>query len=304
MFFTTQVSESNFLGKGQDLRFSTQLTKDKNNQSFRTSFTDPYAFDTLWSMGGSVSYERNSAGSYVEFRRGGQITLGHPIGDYTRLWVGYRLEEIQLLDNHDPFIDRNMSFEAGTSSSVSVTVANDKRNDRMVTTGGHYLSASEELAGLGGNRKFARTIGDARIYRKIWGDLTWRAKIEAGNIASFWPNGAVQISEKFRLGGPNSLRGYEGYSVGPRNVFNFVEGGTNELFTMWELEYPIANEIGLKFVLFYDAGDAFKNYPPDMKQDWGWGIRWFSPLGPLRFEWGYPLRGGDNQFNFMIGPPF
>lgn len=319
-FFTTQVSESNFLGKGQDLRFSTQISANKDDRSFRLSFTDPYAWDTLWSVGGTLSYDKSDVpGSYLEFRRGAQLNLGHPVGEYTRFFVGYRIEEIQLLNARDPFIIQEMPFEAGTMSSVSFTLANDKRNDRMITTGGHYLSASEEIAGLGGNRKFARSIGDARIYRKIWGDLTWRAKLEVGNIVPFRTvgagvtNGGVQASERFRLGGPNSLRGYPAYSIGPLRTFPadgrvFVNGGKNELFSMWELEYPIANEIGLKAVLFYDAGDAFDEWKLNLKHNWGFGVRWFSPLGPLRFEWGYPLKCGgkscESEFNFMIGPPF
>ncbi len=312
-FFTTQVSESNFLGKGQDLRFSTQISANKADRSFRASFTDPYAWDTLWSVGGTLSYDKSDVpGSYLEFRRGASINLGHPIGEYTRLFFGYRVEEIQLLNAKDQFILDNIKFESGTSSSVSVTVVNDKRNDRMITTHGHYLSASEEVAGLGGNRQFSRTIGDARMYRKIWGDLTWRAKFEIGTIAAFYPsrpNGGIQSSERFRLGGPNNLRGYSAYSVSPSKPYGdgriFTTGGKHEMFTMWELEYPIANEIGLKAVLFYDAGDAFDRWELNLKHDWGFGIRWFSPLGPLRFEWGYPLKGGNgSEFNFMIGPPF
>lgn len=314
-FFTTQVSESNFLGKGQDLRFSTQISANKEDRSFRASFTDPYAWDSLWSVGGTLSYDKSEVpGSYLEFRRGASLNLGYPVADYTRLFFGYRIEEIQLLRAIDPFILSNINFESGTSSSVSVTLANDKRNDRMITTGGHYLSISEEVAGLGGNRKFSRSIGDARIYRKIWGELTWRARVEAGTIFAFHPNspagtGGIQSSEKFRLGGPNNLRGYSAYSVGPTGVFTdgrrFNIGGRHEMYTMWELEYPIANEIGLKAVLFYDAGDAMNEWKFNLKHDWGFGVRWFSPLGPLRFEWGYPLKGGDGaQFNFMIGPPF
>lgn len=325
-FFTTQVSESNFMGKGQDLRFSTQISASEADKSFRVSFTDPYAWDTLWSVGGTLSYEKTDIpNEYLEFRRGFQLTLGHPISDYTRLWLGYRLEEVQLLGepggNIDPFILQNIGYESGTMSSVSLTIANDKRNDRLITTGGHYLSASEEIAGVGGNRKFARSIGDARIYRKIVGDLTWRAKVEIGNMLPFesgklgdqepdYNYKDVQYSERFRLGGPNNMRGYPAFGVGPTltsadgNVH--VLGGTNELFSMWELEYPIANEIGLKAVVFYDVGNAFDGYKLNVLEDVGFGIRWFSPLGPLRFEWGYPLKytSQGSQFNFMIGPPF
>ncbi|MCT6647232.1 BamA/TamA family outer membrane protein, partial [Enterococcus faecalis] len=82
----------------------------------------------------------------------------------------------------------------------------------------------------------------------IWGDLTLRAKYEIGNIAAFTGRG-VQSSERFRMGGPNNLRGYPAFSIGPTETFagnQYVQGGINEMFTMWELEYPIANEIGLK----------------------------------------------------------
>ena len=76
---------------------------------------------------------------------------------------------------------------------------------------------------------------------------------------------------------------------------------------------PLIREAGLKFVTFYDAGNAFQSNPLGRLNEsvinWGLGLRWFSPIGPLRFEWGIPVgkgkeRGGGNQFWFMIGPPF
>lgn len=324
-FFTTQVSESNFLGKGQDLRFQAQLAADKSNRSFRLSFTDPYAFDTQWSAGGTLTYElTNIPNNFREFRRGFQANLGHPVSDYSRLYLGYRLESIRYLEAQDPIIKRDINRENGTISSVSVSLVNDKRNNRMETTGGHYLSLNEEYAGLGGNRTFTRTTFDARFYRKIWGDLTFRSKFEAGTIWDYKGDG-VQRNERFLLGGSNNLRGYPFAGVGPQNIVadpnlpggfaSYNAGGLHELIFMSELEYPLVKDVGLKLVLFYDAGDAFggtaenrtrgKYYGFSVKHNYGWGFRWFSPLGPLRFEWGYPLKGGQgSQFNFMIGPPF
>jgi outer membrane protein insertion porin family len=327
-FFTTQISESNFMGKGQDLRFQAQLAASKENRSFRLSFTDPYAFDTQWSAGGTLTYElTNIPDNFREFRRGFQANLGHPVTDYTRLYLGYRLESIRYLNVQDPIIQRDIKRENGTISSLSVSLVNDKRNNRMETTGGHYLSLNEEYAGLGGNRTFSRTTLDTRFYRKIWGDLTFRSKFEAGTIWDYKGDG-VQRNERFLLGGSNNLRGYGFADVGPRNsVFDprdgvtksFNTGGLHELIFMSELEYPLVKDVGLKLVLFYDAGDAFggtlqnrtkgRFYGLNVKHNYGWGFRWFSPLGPLRFEWGYPLKADgqgrkESQFNFMIGPPF
>jgi outer membrane protein insertion porin family len=330
-FFTTQISESNFRGKGQDLRLQAQLATDSNNgRSFSLSFQDPYAWDSQWSAGGTLSYQlTNIPDNFREFRRGFQFNLGHPVGDYTRLYLGYRLEGIRYLEPvQDPIIQQHLDRENGTISSLSITLSNDKRNNRLETTGGHYLSISEEYAGLGGNRTFARTIADARLYRKIWGDLTFRTKLEGGTIWDYRGDG-VQRNERFLLGGSNNLRGYEFARVGPPStatksdgtVVSYNAGGYNELFLMTELEYPIVRDIGLKFVLFYDAGDAFGGtaigspkgslldqfHGLSVKQDYGWGFRWFSPLGPLRFEWGYPVNDPYHEgstFNFMIGPPF
>lgn len=309
-FFTTQVSESNFLGKGQDLRFQTQISKDKFNRSFRLSFTDPYAWDTLWSAGGSLSYElSNVPNRYVEFRRGLQLNLGHPIAEYTRLYVGYRLERIMLLNPVDFETAEVTARENGTISSVTTTLVNDKRNDRMMTTAGHYLSLSEEFAGIGGNRNFLRSIGDARWFHRVIGELTFRTKFEIGTIWNYATQ-PVQSTEKFILGGPNNLRGYDGYSVGvqktDRRGRSYTDGGMYNLIYMAELEYPLVKDIGLKAVAFFDTGDANDSFKMSMKSDYGFGIRWFSPLGPLRFEWGYPLKGDDrsSRFNFMIGPPF
>lgn len=317
-FFTTQISESNFMGKGQDLRLQAQIaTESANGRSFRLSFTDPYAWDTQWTVGGTLSYELTPfPNNFREFRRGFQFNLGHPITDYTRIFLGYRLETIRYLDVQDELIKRDIKRENGVISSVTVTLQNDKRNNRMETSGGHYLSWSEEFAGVGGNRTFVRSILDTRFYRKVWGDLTFRTKFEGGTIWDYKGEG-VQRNERFLLGGANNLRGYNFASVGPENTYadrRFNAGGMNELIFMTELEYPIIRDVGLKFVLFYDAGDAFGNpadkskgrfYGLSVKQDYGWGFRWFSPLGPLRFEWGYPIKGGgESQFNFMIGPPF
>ena len=101
-----------------------------------------------------------------------------------------------------------------------------------------------------------------RFYRRIWGDLVFKSKLEVGNIWGYTDIG-VQSSEKFYLGGPNNLRGYAPFSVGPyhfEGTGKFIDGGLNQMFSMTELEYPIAKDVGLKFVLFYDTGDSFNRW--------------------------------------------
>ena len=312
-FFSTSVAETNFLGRGQDLRFQGQMAADRRNRSVSISFTDPYAFDSNWSVGGDLYYNIYVVPDlYTEIRRGTGARMGHPIADYTRLYVGYKLEEQRLLDVKDQVIIENLHREEGTMSSVTFTLAHDKRNNRMQTTNGYYASLSEEIAGLGGNRDFVRSILDLRWYKPIIGDLVFRTKAESGAI---WDHAhaGIQRGERFYLGGPNNLRGYAPFSVGPTRTtatgVTFQTGGIHQLFYMAELEYPLVRDLGLKLVVFYDVGDAFNKYNEvSLRQDYGWGFRWFSPIGPLRFEWGRPVqkKGArrDQEFNFTIGPPF
>ncbi|NDD91930.1 hypothetical protein EBZ37_07585 [bacterium] len=114
------------------------------------------------------------------------------------------------------------------------------------------------------------------------------------------------------------MKGYEFFSVGPSSISStgglIPQGGLVQMLALFELEYPIVREAGLKSVVFYDAGNAFNDFPGfngapfTIRTDAGFGIRWFSPIGPLRFEWGFPIkaRPGESStvFQFFIGPPF
>ena len=80
---------------------------------------------------------------------------------------------------------------------------------------------------------------------------------------------------------------------------------------MFELEFPLVKDAGIRGVAFYDIGAAEERfYPNGFREDVGFGVRWFSPIGPLRFEWGFPLdRVAGNleeasEFHFAIGAPF
>ena len=97
-----------------------------------------------------------------------------------------------------------------------------------------------------------------------------------------------------------------------------------------EIEFPIIESVGIKGVVFHDAGNSWnlektlcKPDPRDpdpailpcevdltrLRTSWGFGLRWFSPLGPLRFEWGFPFNPrppyeDDFEFQFTVGNAF
>ena len=130
----------------------------------------------------------------------------------------------------------------------------------------------------------------------------------------------------YRAGGINSLRGYNWFSLGPsiRNLQSedpihaddrLIVGGTQTWVNNFEIEAPIVKAAGISAVVFFDAGNAFGDpygegdiNLTDLRFSYGAGIRWFSPMGPLRFELGIPINPYEDErkqvFDFSIGTFF
>jgi outer membrane protein insertion porin family len=130
----------------------------------------------------------------------------------------------------------------------------------------------------------------------------------------------IPLFDRFFPGGINSLRGFAARTIGPREpVFDLANnvidttpvGGSSQLILNNELIFPIVEQLGLRGVLFFDAGNAWTEpqglHVSSLRYDVGWGVRWLSPIGPLRIELGYPLnkKPGDhtNVFQFSFGAP-
>ncbi len=318
-FFTTQISEINLAGRGQSISLSANYSADRLTRSLNLGFTDPYAFDTLWSAGFDLfAINFPIPNRYLTRKLGFDVRAGHPLGDYTNFFVTYKNEGLQITRVQDPEIDT--STDQGVLSSVVFSVVRDLRNNRFETTAGNYQSASLETAGvigLGGDKQFYKIGLNNRFYRRVAGDLVFRNSIELGGLIRAGDRD-VPNAERYFLGGPNNLKGYDFFSVGPTRTTSsgarVPVGGKYQMLGLFELEYPLVKEAGLKTVFFYDAGNSFLDLPGTseeplvLRTDMGFGLRWFSPIGPLRFEWGFPLdrRAGERNtvFQFFIGPPF
>jgi outer membrane protein insertion porin family len=330
--FNGQVSQINFLGKGQKLSVSIDLSKVQS--LYKASFTEPYFMDTVWSVGGDIYRSQRILQEYVETKTGADVRIGHPLAPYLDGFIRYKLDRTQIdLDpiNGDPALFP-VDTANGTTSSATFTIEYDKRDDRFAPSKGVFGSASIEYAGLGGNIAYTKGFGIARYYHKVFWDIVWRNNLTYGFISSNKPGQDPPFNELFLLGGANSLRGFDWFTVGKRRFSQKLQdagvaagedpttaftqafrpfGGTQELFYNLEFQFPLINEAGIKGVVFYDIGDADDGLVLErFRQDVGFGFRWFSPIGPLRFEWGFPLQRradyGENavNFEFAIGSPF
>ncbi len=327
--FNGQINQINLLGRGQKLGASVDIAK--RQETFRLSFTEPYTFDTEWSTGFDLERTRRTLFAYKEIKRGAAVRLGHPLAPYLDGFVRYRLydTELELRDEGDEDLFP-VETANGTTSSLTFTLEYDKRNDRFEPSKGVLTSLSLEYAGVGGEKKYTRGFATFRYYQELFWNLVWRNNLNYAFISSNDSNNPAPFNELFLLGGANSLRGYDWFSVGrkkfSRKAFNEAVsagvpnardlamrpfGGTQQLYYNLEMQFPLIAEAGIKGVLFYDVGAADDALVlDDFRQDWGFGFRWFSPIGPLRFEWGFPIQRRKEfdeepvNFQFAIGSPF
>jgi outer membrane protein insertion porin family len=221
-------------------------------------------------------------------------------------------------------------FRNGINSVLRLSATWDRRDNRLFPTKGFMEFASVEVGPqwLGSTFKFARYTANSRFYVPMFAGFVFKGNVNVGYIQALDPNSPLPVSELYLIGGINSLRGYPLASVSPRslvpttaradaNLVPFVTGGDKEFILNLEVEFPIVEKVGIRGVVFYDMGNAFAtsarffedktyNLPLGMLHSVGFGVRWFSPVGPLRFEWGIPLtrRPGIDQpvqFEFTIG---
>jgi outer membrane protein insertion porin family len=317
-FVQASVAQNNFRGLGQNINLN--LSYSERQQIYNLGFTEPYLFDTKWTAGAdyyqTVSYFIRS---FAYRKHGGDIRVGHPIFEYTRLFLTYRYEDNKVSNVINDGIDPKV--ENGSASSLQASIIRDKRNNIFEPSNGYYASSSMEYTGLGGTMRWLKTELEGRYYKPVWGDLVFRSRLNAQQLFKTTDRDIPRV-EKFSMGGARNMRGFGLEDIGPRRlarntstnkdeIFNF--GGLFSLLGTLEFEHPLIKEAGLKWVTFYDMGNVFEerfgeNDNFALRSNYGFGFRWFSPIGILRFEFGFPVNPkpneASNQFIFDIGQLF
>ncbi|KAF0159240.1 MAG: hypothetical protein FD159_710 [Syntrophaceae bacterium] len=306
-----QVVQQNFLGYGQTLSLKASLGSKTNN--YELSFTEPWLFDLpLWCKADIWKYKKEYD-SYTLDTRGTGVTLGYPLWWKIVGYAGYKLSIDNIQNVNQSTASSYIKAQEGerTTSALTFTLAYDTTNDNMFPSKGIKASVSVQHAGtpLGGNTKFTKYSGAIAGYYPLFWDIVISAKGRVGYLQNNDDrDDRIPIYERYVLGGINSLRGLR--YVGPTNPgTSDVIGGTTMLSFTAEVVFPLIKDAGIKGVLFYDAGNTWNGgyYIDDLRMTCGAGIRWQSPIGPLRLEYGYVLdRKGLNddamgRFEFTIG---
>ncbi|CAN5809089.1 outer membrane protein assembly factor BamA [soil metagenome] len=236
-------------------------------------------------------------------------------------------------------------FRGGVTSSLRASLSWDSRNNRLFPSGGWYHTIFAEYASdyTGSENKFIRLGGFMRHYRQLFGPFVYHGNLEVGVTTSTDPLG-VPISERYLVGGIYDIRGYAPRSLGPKlltqtpgdvgqGLGELPLGGNLQVIINNEIEFPLFKKVGISGVVFFDMGNAYnlenrycsglhrensslsvkfdpcfdasRSLTTGLRKSVGFGFRWFSPIGPLRFEWGIPLDAQHGEdplvFEFTIG---
>jgi outer membrane protein insertion porin family len=305
-----EISQNNLFGRGQQLKV--QGIIGTISHRLRASFVEPYLFDRPLSLGiDAFNWEREYS-EYTRVSKGGMFRLSHPLKwKYTRLFWMYRFENVNLnnlVANASQQLQQASTIH--NTSATSFVLRRDSRDSLFNPTKGSDNSISAELAGLGGDTAFIRYIAESGWYFPLKWDCVGvlHGRIGAMNKLSW---GQMPAYELFYLGGIDTIRGFKYAEISPRDpATNERIGGPRFLQLNSEIRFPLYKKLGLTGTVFVDAGNVYGPHQvgPFLRPTAGIGFRWFSPMGPLRVEWGYNLSKHPSErssaWEFTMGGSF
>ena len=284
--------ESNFGGNAQTLELRYEFG---SRTLYRLSFEEPWLFGTPTSFGVALydqtekkNYwvDREIVGKYEEERIGGQIYLGRRVNDNWRWNLRYKTEDIAIsvLEGESP-------DGGGKTNSITPTIIYDTRDDIFNPHSGWWCSLQAEFAGrfLGGDYDYSKYVLDVRNYIGTGENATLALRLVGGIADSELPS-----FEQFSVGGASTLRGYDLYEF------------QGEKMLVFNLEYRFDVAKNTQLVVFGDAGYAWALDEDlrfsDLKTGYGVGLRFDTPIGPIRLDYGIGETGAQTYVS--IGQTF
>ncbi len=306
------ITERNFLGKGQRVTLSARL--GARTTRYALNFFDPYFRDSRYSMGWSLYNFELQYDDFTKDSKGGSIRFGYGFTSELYAYIGYRYDDTQLEDLTENVASIILeSKDIHITSAVQLGLIYDSRNRYFLPTKGWYHKIETEYAGkyFGGDSNFFKFEGQHQVYFPIF-KITGHINLGYGYITE---GGAkkVPVFERYFLGGINSVRGFKYGDISPKDPETGDKiGGTRMFYLQTEAIFPLMKNINLNGVIFFDMGNVWDLKTgfqgSDLRKSIGFGLRWLSPFGPLRIEWGYNIdRKPDedsSNFNFQIGGEF
>ncbi|WP_110030204.1 outer membrane protein assembly factor BamA [Hoeflea marina] len=324
---TLDITERNFLGRGQFIRASVGGGSD--SRTYSLSFTEPYFLGYRLAAGFDIF--RNTDKSYTGFDQTDQginLRLGIPITEKLALTTAYKLTsteyEYTSLANIDSNPERAVIADGGRiTSALSYTLSYNSLDDQKLPREGISAKFTQEYAGLGGDADYLKTTAKATYFHMLSesADMIGQVSVGGGHVMA--TSGNLRVFDHFFLG-QETIRGFDTRGIGPR-VFDGTTnvdsaGGTTYFNGSLEVSTPmpfISRDLGLRLNAFADAatlygsdisatdldGQTVEGSDMAWRASVGLGLTWASPFGPLRVYYAEPVvkEDGDDIKKFGFG---
>ncbi len=311
------IMERNLFGRGYWIQLNGFLSWRRTSGVF--SFTNPRLYDTDLLVGNDFYYTHDYWDDFTKDTLGDSIRIAYPLGEYTTIGAGYRLERYELYDV-DEFAASSIADYKGVNwtSAVNARITRDTTDDRSRPTTGTITRLWAEYGGggLGGTDNFVKGMVDWQAFYSFNPEHVFHIRGRLGGVFENVPGKVVPVFERFYVGGIDTIRGYDYSDISPKDArYGDDIGGDRMGVANIEYIWTFQKELGLAIVPFLDAGfnidsDTMHNVSDYFVVSTGLELRWRSPMGDLRIAYGIPLMddySGDRprgRFEFTMGQFF
>ncbi|MCL1926110.1 MAG: outer membrane protein assembly factor BamA [Syntrophorhabdaceae bacterium] len=320
-FGIIQLSENNLFGRGWRASLSSQFGSRRNMYMF--DFIAPHFMDTDFSLIGSLYKTKIRYNDFEKDSVGGRVGTGIDLSRFVNASVVFSVDStrISARSNVNPsrLIQEEINKGRRSTHSVIFNIVRNTTNRFMDPSKGKVYSASLQYAGgpFGGDSQFVKYLLNYKAYYPVTESTVFSMNFNWGQVVPTdggWSRGEVPLYERFFLGGPYSVRGFRARSISPIDPATGDSIGGNKYFVSnFEFQFPLAADVGFKGVLFIDAGNTWGKGAAPFRHEGLWtgygvGVRWYSPMGPMRFEYGWntdrPPGAPAGVFEFTVGTAF
>ena len=314
------VGERNLLGQGKYAKATVRY--GQRTKGFELSYAEPYLLD--YRMTGAIDLfaKNNTRSNYVSYDTrtvGGNLRLGFSLTEEVSLQLRYSIyqQDITLppelndgsTSNGEAALPVRMELAGGPvlTSLVGYGIGYNTVDNNKNPTQGLATELKQDVAGVGGDVNFIRSVVDVRNYHEVLSDVIGVLHLQAGTVSG-WGGEDLRMLDHFQLG-PTLVRGFAPRGLGPRDaVSNDALGGAHFWGASVELQTPLffmPKEIGLKAAVYADAGTLWNYEGPTtftqtgetltvlddktIRASVGAGLVWASPFGPLRIDYAVAL---------------
>jgi outer membrane protein insertion porin family len=312
-FVMGSVEERNLFGQGRTLNLQGKFSSE--TVLYSLGFFEPYIMDSKVSGGIQLYKEDKEYDYYDKEAMGLTLSLGYRLFDYTQIGISYNIEDFEITNVQSTYT--NTTPGAFLTSSIKPYIQYDSRDDLFLPTQGAKHKFSIEYAGefLGGEIDYTKYLAETGIFFPLFWKFIGSLHAEAGFLDDRNTSSSDIDYIRFYLGGMNSIRGFDSYDIDTKEAGDVKDrGGEQYVQFNAEITYQFSSEYKVAAVLFYDRGDVYRTSEDidlaDQFSSFGVGVRWNSPIGPLRVEYGWVIDGknvkerGDGQFEFSVGAFF